>query len=448
MDFRDVFPLAVSPFEEYLLRDERPGYPMTMPLLFMFRGNADVQALESAFHEAVLHEPLFCATSQQRNGSFYWTAASEPPHIIMETEAIADGVEQIVPLDITHQPGIHCRYIPTPEGFAIRLQIHHAICDGLGTILFLGNWMAEYARLVGDDAGLTVNHPLPERIKARTDLQIEHPHPLSRWTLIKSFMRQFYIWFGRSVHKISAHNVNHHAAQNRIENPVLLWRSISQADIVRLRQKARDWGVSLNSYLTGLYFQHLCQWLDASKESDRRWLRLLVPTNLRKPVHFDIPASNMIGYAFFDRRASECRDSQEFYQSIDNAIDRIKKWSMGAMFMSVLEIIRRIPFALPLILSSRNCLATSVFSNIGNPCKMLPHQRFRESGTIEVGGVKLYRIIGAPPIRPNTPFCVGVIQQSEETTISMIVDSSRLGLENCREFHESFIEKLLNTSHG
>jgi hypothetical protein len=306
--------------------------------------------------------------------------------------------------------------------------------------------MAEYARLIGDDAGLTATPTIPARIKERTNFHIKQPRSLSQWTITKSFLKQLYIWFGRPVHKLPSQDIK---GASPSENPVLLWKSIPNEDIIRLRQRAQSLGVSLNTYLTGLYFQHLRNWIGTQKESDRRWLRLLVPTNLRKPVHFDLPAANMIGYAFLDRLASECTDSEDFYQSIDKAIDFIKKWSMGAMFMSGLEIVRRIPFAFPLILSSRRCLATSVFSNIGNPCKMLPYPRFRESGTIEVGGAKLYRMIGAPPVRPNTPFCGGVIQQNEETTLSMIVDSPKMGLEHCRKFYEDFIDRVLNAQrHG
>ena len=444
MSVSGIFPLLASPFEEYLLRDERPGYPMTMPHVFMFRGNVDFHALEEAFNKVIFLEPMLCALVQQRNGRPHWTAAPEPPRLITETATMTDGMEQIVSLDLTKRPGVHCCYFSTPEGFAIRLQIHHAVCDGLGTLSFFGNWMAEYARLIGDDAGLTASPAIPERIKERTNFHIEQPHSLSRWTMTQSFLKQLYIWFGRPVHKIPSQGIIKESSSSPNKNPVLFWKSIPNESIVRLRQKAQSWGVLLNSYLTGLYFQHLHHWIGMQKESDRRWLRLLVPTNLRKPVHFDLPAANMIGYAFLDRRASECTDSETFYQSIDKAIAFIKKWSMGSMFMSGLGIVRRIPFALPLILSSRRCLATSVFSNIGNPCKILPYQRFRDSGTIEVGGAKLYRMIGAPPIRPNTPFCGGVIQQNEETTLSIIADVPTMGLENCRKFHMNFIDMVLN----
>ena len=449
----DVFPIPASPFEEYFLRDSRLGYNMTMPLLFMFRGGVDLCALEKAFNTAVLHEPLFCAVVRRRNNRYCWTHAPESPRLITETDgeildpSASEGIEQIATLDITKTAGVHCRYIPMTDGFALRLHVHHAVCDGLGTILFLGNWMAEYARLVGDDTDFTVTHPLPERITSRTELHIEFPHPLSGWTITKSFLRELRHWFCRPVCRLTPQNgIDTGSETAKCGDPVLLWKTITNADTIRLRRKARTFGVSLNSYLTGLYFQHLCDWLDVKRKSERHWVRLLIPTNLRKPIHCDIPASNMLGYAFLDRRASECVDSEFFYQAIDGDIDITKKWSMGAMFITGVDMVRRIPFAFPMILSSKNCLATSVFSNIGNPCKMLPYQRFRDSGTIEAGGAKLHRIIGAPPVRPNTPFCSGVIQQNDGTTLSMIVDTPQFGLENCREFHKKFIDRILESA--
>ena len=454
MSLSNIFPVPTSPLEEYFLRDSRLGYPMTMPLLFFFRGKANLGALEEAFAKTVLHEPLFCAFLQRHKHRRYWQIAPEVPRLVIETDALieehsgSEGIERIVSLDPLRTPGVHCRYVPMADGFAIRLQIHHAICDGLGSIVFLGNWMAEYARLVGDDSDLTANHPVPERIKLRTDLHIELPHPLSRWTIIRSFIKELRIWFTRPVYRFSPQEVTNidHTISDNIDSPVLLWGTISSADIVRIRQKAQSMGVSLNSYLTGLYFQHLCNCLGVKKKSDGRWIRLLVPTNLRKPIHSGIPASNMIGYSFLDRRARECTDSEAFYRSIDSDIDFVKKWSMAAMFITGVDMVQRIPFALSLVLSSRNCLATSVFSNIGNPIKVLPYPRFKDSGTIEVGGIKLDRIVGAPPIRPNTPFCCGLIQQNGEMTLSMIVDSARLGLENCRKFHRTFIDHIVKAA--
>ena len=450
MHSNDIFPISASPFEEYLLQDDRSGYPMTMPLLCLFQGNVDLCTLAEAFDKTILHEPLFCAIAQRRNNRHCWVIASEPPRLVTETNstigdmAASEGIEPLVTLDVTKTPGVHCSYIPMSGGFAIRLHLHHAICDGLASILFLGNWMAEYARLIGNNSDLTVNHPISERIKSRTDLHIELPHPLSRWTIARSFMKELRLWFCRPVYRLSPQNVaNTDATSVKFDNPILLWKLISHEDVVRIRQKARSLNVSLNSYITGQYLLYLCNWIGKENISGKQWLRLLVPTSLRKPIHWDNPASNMLGYAFLDRRASACLDSDTFYQSIDHDIDLIKKWSMGAMFISGLNIVQRIPFVLSTILSSKHCLATSVFSNIGNPCKALPYPHFKDSGTIEVGGAKLYRLIGGPPIRPNTPICGGLIQQNDEAVLSIVVDSQRFGLENCREFLRKFIDHIL-----
>ena len=449
MTLGDIFPLSVSPFEEYLLRDDRPGYPMTMPLVLMFRGKVDIGILKEAFHNTIVREPLFCAVVQRNKNRHYWVPAPALPQFVTEPNSIIEeGVERIIPLDVAKNPGVHCCYTPLHDGFALRLQVHHAVCDGLGSILFMGNWMAEYARLIGDDPLMAANPVVPIRIQARTNFHADLPHTPARWKIVRSFIRELSHWFGRPLYRLSPMDdpntdSPHGRFGNTDVNPVLLWKTITGADLARIRQKSQSLGVSLNSYLTGQYYLYLCNRLGANKISDRQWIRLLIPTNLRKPVHFDIPASNMIGYAFLDRRISECIDSETFYQNIDHTINIIKKWEMGTMFISVIEILRRIPFALPMILSSQNCLSTSVFSNIGNPCKILPYRRFQESGTIEAGEAKLYRIIGAPPIRPGTPICCGLIRQNDELTLSMIVDAAKFGLESCRKFHGNFIDHVL-----
>lgn len=51
-------PLCLTPFERYMMMDERAGYPMTFPLVWRVTGGIDRVQFEAAFQEALSWHPL------------------------------------------------------------------------------------------------------------------------------------------------------------------------------------------------------------------------------------------------------------------------------------------------------------------------------------------------------------------------------------------------------
>lgn len=440
----DILPDPLTPFEEYMFRDNHPGYTMMMPLTLYFKGSADLDALRVSFQETAGPEPLFRAAVKREKGRWNWCDTGETPALLPDHDGVFDGtrrsgVESIAPSELEYRPGVHCRYTPVEDGLVVRFQVHHAVCDGLSTILFLGNWFARYGRLIGDTDGLNVFPPDPERLRERTDLRIAYPHPLPRRTVLYSILREAGLWGGRRPIRLRSDATN---GQDESGLPRLLWNRLSPELSGALSETAKQLNVSLNTFFIVEYFRFLKNWIRSTDVHRGKWIRLLVPTNLRKKEHRGIPASNMLGYAFLDRRLRDDFDAPDLYRRTQETVDLIKTWSMGAMFLAGVDICRRIPFGFPAVLSKRFCHSTSIFSNIGNPCRILPQDRFRESGTIRVGRLELRQLIGAPPVRPNTPVSCGLIRHGDELTLSHIVDVGEFGLENGKRFQRMFLEQI------
>ena len=53
-----IFPLPLTPFEEYMLTDDRPGCPMTFLFRLRFSGRFRREAFASALRTAVSRHPL------------------------------------------------------------------------------------------------------------------------------------------------------------------------------------------------------------------------------------------------------------------------------------------------------------------------------------------------------------------------------------------------------
>ncbi len=62
-----VFPLHLTPFENYMVADDRPEYPMTFIVEFEFDGQLDPPAFEAAIDDALQRHPLLRASSNPRN---------------------------------------------------------------------------------------------------------------------------------------------------------------------------------------------------------------------------------------------------------------------------------------------------------------------------------------------------------------------------------------------
>ena len=60
-----IFPLALAPFEEYMLADDRPAYPMTFFLRLRLAGRFGLETFPQALRTAVSRHPLLSALVRQ-----------------------------------------------------------------------------------------------------------------------------------------------------------------------------------------------------------------------------------------------------------------------------------------------------------------------------------------------------------------------------------------------
>ncbi len=56
-----LFPLPLTPFEKYMLADDRPDYPMTFSLQLDFSGEFRRPLFDASLEEALSRHPLLCA---------------------------------------------------------------------------------------------------------------------------------------------------------------------------------------------------------------------------------------------------------------------------------------------------------------------------------------------------------------------------------------------------
>ena len=159
--------------------------------------------------------------------------------------------------------------------------------------------------------------------------------------------------------------------------------------------------MSPNDLLLRDLFLTLARWNDGVGRS-ARWLRIMMPTDLREGQDIEMPAANLTSYIFLTRRASECRSPDSLLQTVRQDTTLVKNQRLGTVFMDTLYAASHVPGLLPFALRRNLCLATAVLSNSADPSRRFTPRFSRQAGLLVCGNLILEDISGVPPLRRKT----------------------------------------------
>ncbi|MDO5581606.1 MAG: hypothetical protein Q4G69_10765 [Planctomycetia bacterium] len=474
-----ILPVRLSPFEEYLFLDQKSNFPMSENMDWVFRGRVDHDLIEKALRKAAEKEPLFFAKVKKRCGKYYWTtdASAEIPSISwsrVDHDLLSDQ-EGIIPLhgiDIQNSPGIQISIIEGSGSFIIRTLFHHSVVDGMGATIFMGNWIAIYQRLLNKEFDSDPLLTDPKAFLDRENLHIVPPEPIPFSAVLKTLTAEIFKWFWRrpisliplqkrrkkenlcSKDSIVRRDENENQEEtNRASDGSLLpgqyWKTFSAEFLSNYHKRAKENGVSVNTlFLRDLYLT-LHKWSQLTpreEKKSRRYFRVLVPMSLRKKEHAALPLANILGYVFIDELPRSCDRSTALLKKFNDLMKFVLKWSSGAIFIEGARFFRRFPGLLSLMTSRFFCHSSIVFSNTGILCKCLQQEAFRKENDIRIPDeLELIRIIGSPPVRPNTPISIGLITHKNEFTLTLCADRNVFDQESLQEFYEMYRSEMENT---
>ena len=149
----------------------------------------------------------------------------------------------------------------------------------------------------------------------------------------------------------------------------------------RVQKTSQHLGVTLNDLLVTDLFLALADWRSNHNIEDGGWLRMMIPVNLRTAGDQLLPAANVVGSTFLDRRQPDFADAARLLRSIHKEMAFVKHWGLGHCFIALAEQCRRRPGSLERMIRTAKCRMSMVFSNIGEPLRHLPLPR-RNGGTV------------------------------------------------------------------
>ena len=115
-----VFPLPLVPFEEHMLLDDRPAYPMSIFARLRFTGRVDRATFEAAAAITLQRHPMFQAVVREvKPGQFEWVEWNGGDSVVRWLERPANGAYPHVPgIDLRRERGVRVWVSLMPSALA------------------------------------------------------------------------------------------------------------------------------------------------------------------------------------------------------------------------------------------------------------------------------------------------------------------------------------------
>jgi len=423
-------PLPLTAFEEYMLRDDRPAYPMNIVARLRLTGPLDRRAATAAWERTVARHPLLRATVSgcgERRPE--WAAVDNLPPLRWDGDAAHGRLPAMWPINLTREPALRGWAAADSRQSTIVLQVHHAAYDGKAVLQVADDFLRSYAQAIdGDREGIG----LPPSDEAL--LQRRGTFGLSAAKLLKMLPGQLSglvgaakFLFRRPVPLLA----NDYATERRLEGrvpealPAVRTGRLDAVDLWRLSAAAADQQVTVNDWLLRDFFLAVDEFRRRHGTPDSRdWIRFSVPMNLRRARDAGLPAANVVSMVFLDRNAKQIADSTPLLRGIHAEMDLIRCRQLDLTFIWSLCALRALPGGLAGRVGNGRCEATCVVSNLGRALADSPLPR--RGGKLVAGNLLLEGLDFFVPLREGTAASVALVFYSGELRICLHYDSRRI----------------------
>lgn len=470
--------LPLTAFERLQFWETQVGFPNQIVAVLDFVGSFQPDRFRQAAALVVPRHPLLYSRlygplhgRDDVAREFAWPPASE---MVIEDylewqEQPADwqpGDSVVVPdVHPQHGPGFRwsvqfnatrCRWI---------MQTHHGVCDGVGGLQAIRELLQTYHWLSHGSPAESPLRPLnPQRLLRRGrgygPAVGRWWQRLAKWPMkwIGLFGASKFLWrrpvsiealdgpLPSSVSQsISPDSPTASPADMAIspDRGGVHWvegeLSVSQSQ--RLRQQARDQGVTVNSWV-------LAHWLVAldllrrqcGRTTERDWYRLIIPTNERTAGDVALPACNQVSMVYVDRRPGEMEYIDGLAKGIDFEMSVIRRFSLSGTFVLAIRLLSWVPGLLRWYARRPSCWATSYVTNLG---PILDRLRVGRQGELsQVGDLVLQQIRLLPPLRPGLPAALAVHFYASRLCFTLHYQPERLPAVQAEYLLASFLNRL------
>lgn len=414
---------------------------MTFCLQTRVSGHFQRESFEQALKDALDRHPLLQATVSRQWTRYLWIH-----HPIKELPLDWDLQSTAPPpaadhLNISRVPGLRLWVRKCDDEILIVWQFHHACCDGIGSLQFVGDVFAHYGILTAEDdqSRPTLQKLNAELLTERGDIIPAGQGRLSSDLSLKTLIRRFRRLVGRKTMPLASlpHQVD------EALRPLMLTHILDPETLKLLNRSASHQDVNLNSLLLREMFLTLRDWNQTYNGlKENQWLRLGMPLNMRLSQHEGIPACNMVSMMFIPRTAKDCEDEEELLRGIQTQTIKTLHNRLGNLLLAGIRRLRKVPGLLSLVIASDRPFTTAILANIGDMRKHLGGEFQHVKGRCIAGNIIIEQIDGVAPVRPGTRVSVSLGVYGRQLVINMNCDQKFLSLEQSEQLLEAFVSRL------
>ncbi|MCC6512194.1 MAG: hypothetical protein IT423_24060 [Pirellulaceae bacterium] len=454
-----LFPLVLTPFEQYLMLDDSPQHPMTAFMQVTLATPLNVEFLEEAVYRACVRNPLYASRVTQATKAWQWhyDAAFRPKIRSIELEPpVVDGF--IVPIDLTQEPGIRVWYHrQADDTWRLLFQFHHACADGIGMRRFVIDTLICYARFcIPEDDPLQANLRLDRLDHARLLERGSINHLVDTPAAVPLTLKQrlwntYYFLFLppaplRGTLRPTPNRLRATSLRSVPPDQPTLVKTLSLEESTAILERARLAEVGLNDLGLALLFHQCRLWHEQhSTRGTNRRIRLLMPYDIRTKEDLRLSAANRLSYAFLGRKHRECHDWPKLLASVQAETQQIKDTRVYVDFLQGLSMCQRRPRLFRWVLGRMRHVATAVFTYGGDANRGVTRVfATQECGALRVGDALMLDGAAAPPVRLNTNIAIGFCISRDRISMSLSWSRHALSIEEAQLFFDSYLTSWKN----
>jgi len=375
-----------------------------------------------------------------------WSFPKQPePQVSWQEGKTSGPLPPAADIDLSQEFGLKTFVVQDDTKTDVTLQYHHACCDGSGMSRFIDDLLIIYARI--QQHGLECDHPVSvdvDRLASRGF------YGLRFWSTIRILPGQLVgllgaaQFWGRRPQPLVAHQARKRDQASSAHYPSLTEFRLGKTETLALRNAAIERKVSLNELLIRDFFLALWKWQKKhSQYNDQRWLRLMVPMDMRNTSYRSLPAINYVSSIFLDRRGTDAADCDQLLRSIRDEMAIIKKFQLRYTFLFFLNLLHRIPTALKKSVQRDECKTSAIFSCTGKVMRRWPLPS--QNGLAQVGDITLIDVNGIAPLRPHTCVTMLTLEYANRLKLNLHYDAEFVTQEQSEELVHLFVSCLNET---
>ncbi len=431
----------LTAFEEYMLCDDRPEYPMTGIFRVKLTGRLDRNAFQSAVDAVVARHCLMRCTVIPRCAGAppVWvdTPGWQAP-IAWNTPCNPSGFPEMSFMDLTRFPGVRFWVIEKHHSTDIIIQAHHACTDAIGMGRVLEELLILYAHHRSE------NNSMPEIGEIDPDrfaLRGSHGSPPEITPGLVDHLLGTWEFFSRRPVPVMSKMVVPVQSRTLEVSPSLLTMTLDRELTRKYFLSAKKRGVTVNELLLRDCFLTLA---DLKKEhgshSEKDWIRFSIPINLRTRADEKLAMANCVSMVFSEQRMADMKDPARLLKIIHDDIVIKSQSMLKSTFLDAVDLVRRVPKLLTWITRTIPCFSTGVFSNTGLVLNTTPLPRKNEK--IIAGNVTVQSIEAFPPIRYGTQLAVCVNTYNTRLSVNLTTDPRYFSPGRSRRFLEKMRSQI------